>query len=110
MSYSIHITASAERDVINASNYIKFTLKNPQAAENLLDEIESKINSLADFPNRNRLVDDPVLSSWNIHFEHVKNYLVFYTISEARKEVIIVRFLYKKSNWSAILKQGFPLI
>ena len=37
MSYSIHITATAERDILRAADYIKFTLKNPTAAEHLLD-------------------------------------------------------------------------
>jgi plasmid stabilization system protein ParE len=48
VSYSIHITAAAERDMINASDYIDFTLKNPKAADDLLDEAETKINKLAD--------------------------------------------------------------
>ena len=29
MSYSIHITATAERDILRAADYIEFTLKNP---------------------------------------------------------------------------------
>lgn len=37
MSYSIHITATAERDILRAADYIEFTLKNPTAAEHLLD-------------------------------------------------------------------------
>jgi toxin ParE1/3/4 len=40
----------------------------------------------------------------------VNNYLAFYTIDEEKKTVIIVRFLYQKSNWTSILRQGFPLI
>lgn len=110
MSYSLHITASAERDIINASDYIEFTLKNPQAADNLLDSFESKINSLADFPNRNPLVDDPVLSSWNIRFITINGYLAFYIVFKEKKLVTIVRVLYHKSNWPAILKQGFSLV
>ena len=35
MSYSIHITATAERDILRAADYIEFTLKNPTAAEHL---------------------------------------------------------------------------
>jgi hypothetical protein len=34
-------------------------------------------------------------------------YLAFYTISEEEHLVIVVRFLFKKSNWNAILRQGF---
>ena len=45
MSYSIHITATAERDILRAADYIKFTLKNPTAAEHLLDAA-TKTNQL----------------------------------------------------------------
>lgn len=37
MSYTIHVTATAERDILRAANYIEFSLKNPTAAEHLLD-------------------------------------------------------------------------
>jgi plasmid stabilization system protein ParE len=110
MSYNIHITSSAERDLIHAADYIEFNLKNSKAADDLLDEAEKQINSLSGFPEKFRLVDDPVLASWGIRFVIVKGYLAFYTISEEENRVILVRFLFHKSNWNAILRQGFSLI
>ena len=110
MSYSIHITATAERDMINASNHIEFVLKNPKAADDLLDAAELKISSLADFPQKFKLVDDPVLASWGVRFVVVNGYLAFYVIAENTQKVIIVRFLFQKSNWTAILRHGFPLV
>jgi plasmid stabilization system protein ParE len=110
MSYDIHITSAAERDLIRAADHIEFNLKNPKAADDLLDEADEQINSLADFPEKFRLVDDPVLASWGIRFVIVKGYLAFYTISEEDNRVIVVRFLFQKSNWNSILRQGFSLI
>lgn len=110
MSYQIHITSVAERDIINAADHIELILKNPKAADDLLNEAEKQINSLSEFPEKFKLVDDPVLSSWGIRFVTVKNYMAFYTIDETNKLVIIVRFLYQKSNWIAILHRGVPLI
>lgn len=110
MSYNIHITATAERDMINASDYIEFVLKNPKAADDLLDEAELKINSLSDFPEKFKLVDDPVLASWGVRFVVVNGYLAFYIISEKNRQITIVRFLFQKSNWITILRQGFPLV
>ena len=52
----------------------------------------------------------PVLASWGIRFVIINNYLAFYTIDEEKQTVIIVRFLYQKSNWTSILRQGFSLI
>ena len=37
MSYQVHITSTAEHDIMRAADYIEFTLKNPNAADNLLD-------------------------------------------------------------------------
>lgn len=110
MNYDIHITNAARRDLLNAVDYIEFVLKNPKAADELLDEIEKRINSLADFPEKFRLVDDTVLSSWGIRFIMVDNYLAFYIIDDKKNMVIIVRFLYQKSDWNAILHQGISLI
>lgn len=110
MSYHIHITSAAERDLNRAADHIEFVLKNPKAADDLLDEAEKQINSLSDFPEKFRLVDDPILSSWGIRFVIVNGYLAFYTISEESKTVIIVRFLFQKSNWNAILRQGIALL
>lgn len=110
MSYRIHITSAAERDLNRAADHIEFILKNPEAADDLLDEAEKQINSLSEFPEKSRLVDDPVLSSWGIRFAIVKGYLAFYTISEEEQLVIIVRFLFQKSDWNSILRQGFSLI
>lgn len=110
MTYSVFITATAERDMINASDHIEFVLKNPQAADDLLVAATEHISTLSDFPQKHQLVDEPVLASWGIRFVVVNNYLAFYVISEETKQVIIVRFLYQKSNWNAILHQGISLI
>ena len=96
--------------MINASNHIEFVLKNPKAADDLLDEAERKISSLADFPQKFKLVDDPVLASWGVRFVVINGYLAFYVIAENVQKVIIVRFLFQKSNWTTILRQGFPLL
>lgn len=110
MSYNIHITATAEHDILRAADYIEFTLKKPTAAEHLLDAVTEQINSLGDMPEKLRLVDDPVLANWEIRFVIINNYLAFYTIDKEKQMVIVVRFLYQKSNWNSILRQGFSLI
>ncbi len=109
MKYTINITHTAERDIMNAADYIEFTLKNPTAVDFLLDEVSNRVNSLTDFPEKFSLVDDPVLASWGIRFIIINNYLAFYTIDTKRHLVTIVRFLYQKSNWNTILRKGFSL-
>lgn len=94
----------------DASDHIEFVLKNPKAADELLDEAEWKINTLSLFPEKHPLMDEPLLASWGIRFIRIKNYLAFYVVSIEEKKVSIVRFLYEKRNWEAILKCGFSLI
>lgn len=107
MNYEIHITKTAEQDLVNAADYISLVLYNPQAADDLLDEVERKTAGLSQFPQQFSLVDDPVLKAWGVRFVPVNNYLIFYTVSETEKRVNIIRFLYGKRNWISILKQGF---
>ena len=109
MRYNIHITKIADADLNSAIDYIDNILLNPQAADNLLNETEKKLMDLATFPEKYALVTDPVLNTWGIHLTTVKNYLVFYTISEEEKCVYIIRFLHSKQNWNAILGHGFSL-
>ncbi len=110
MNYDIYITLSAEKDLSRAADYIEFTLKNPQAADHLLDEAERQLNALSRFPKQHPLVDDSILASWGIRFTQVGNYLAFYTVSDKESIVRVVRFLYEKSDWGSILKLGFSLI
>ena len=107
MTYQIHITKTAERDIAGAAEYIEYTLKNPPAADNLLDKAEEKISALSEFPQNHAIVDDPVLSAWGIRFTVINNYLAFFTI--LGDTVYIVRFLYGKRDWISILKQGFTI-
>ena len=104
MNYSIHITKKAERDLNEATDYIEFTLLNPQAADNLLDKVEEVISKLAFLPEKYKTVDDPILAAWGIRLIVINNYLAFYIIDEDTKTVHIVRFLYGKRNWMSILR------
>ncbi len=104
MNYTIHITSAAKRDIMQAADCIEFVLKNPKAADDLLDETEKKINSLSEFPEKFQLVGDPVLASWGIRLIVINNYLAFYKISKKNMQIHIVRFLYQKSNWISLLR------
>ena len=104
MKYQVHITERAQRDLESAADYIEYTLLNPTAADELLDAAEDALASLSDMPQRIMLVTDEVLAAWGIRFILVKNYLGFYVIDEARQVVHIIRFLYMKRDWQAILR------
>lgn len=106
MSYQVLVSAVAERDIVAVADYIEFALKNPAAANRLLEKVEIQISSLSELPCRTRLLDDPVLASWGVRCVTVDNYLAFYTVNESDRTVTILRFLYRKSNWAQILRLG----
>ena len=91
MSYHLHITSVAERDISQAADYIEFVLKNPKAADALLEETDQKINALLPFPQEHPIVEDKLLAAWGIRFTQIKNYLAFYVIEE--NQVTVIRFL-----------------
>ena len=62
MKYNIHVTQAAERDMANAYDYIDLVLKNPTAADKLLDVADEKIGALAEFPHKFEVVSDKLLS------------------------------------------------
>ena len=106
MSYTINITAPALLDIQKALTYIVLNLQNKTAADNLYITINSKINNLPNFPNKYPLVNDPKLLYQQIRYIPVDNYLIFYIIDEAKRQIQILRFLYAKSNWLSILKHN----
>lgn len=106
MKYYLLITSIAQHDISEAADYIEFVLKNPKAAEDLLEEADQKINALLPFPTQHPVVKDKLLATWGVRFVTVKNYLAFYVIR--KNQITVIRFLYAKSNWLSILKSGFP--
>ena len=104
MKFRVDITETAKNDMIEAAEYIDYVLKNPQAADNLMEAVEKEIGSLTAFPERYAVLDDSVLSSFNVRFVRVKDYLAFYVIMEDEKLVVILRFLHMRRDWTEILK------
>ncbi len=104
MMYQVHITERAQRDMESAADYIEYTLLNPTAADELLDAAEETLAGLADMPQRIMLATDEVLAAWGIRFVRVKNYLGFCIIEEEHRIVHVIRFLYMKRDWQAILR------
>jgi len=106
MNYSVYITDLAEKDILSTVKYITDALKNPVAANNLLDEIERREKILEDTPEIYPFVNDEYLSGKGIRYVIIKNYLMFYTIDEDNKFINVIRFLYGRRNWINILRKN----
>jgi plasmid stabilization system protein ParE len=105
MNYSLNITDIAEEDILDTVKYITNVLKNPIAANNLLDEIERHEKMLEDTPGIYPFVNDEYLAGKGLKYVKIKNFLMFYTINEKNKTVNVIRFLYGRREWKSILMQ-----
>ena len=103
--YRLKISKSYDLDVDSCYDYIKDTLKNPKAADDLIAKIIDKLNKIRENPKIRPLVRDEYLAGLGYRLITVKNYMIFYIIGEDNKHLKIIRFLYCKRDWMTILKE-----
>ena len=103
--YQIKFTSLAEKDLNSSYDYIYEVLKNPHAAENLVLETEHTLSKISDMPYSCSMVSDPYLKKLGIRFLPIQNYVAFFIIEEDFKEIIVLRFLYGKREWTSLLKE-----
>jgi toxin ParE1/3/4 len=103
MIYQVITTRRALSDMDKIHLYIAAELYAPQAADNLIDEMEQRINELATMPKRYALVVDERLARLGIRKIPVNNYLVFYRVNEQTRRVTVVRVLYGAMDWVHLL-------
>ena len=102
-SYSLKLTPKAGEDLEQIYSYISEKLFESNAANNLLEKIESSIMKLKDFPFSSNLVSDEFLKSKGYRKLIVENYIVFYLVNESEKQVVIIRILYCAQNYQDFL-------
>ena len=102
-TYSVHISELAEGDLKEIGSYIAKELLEPTIALKLVDKIGDAALSLEEMPQRNALVADERLSTSGIRKQLVDNYIIFYVISEEKKTVMVIRILYGRRDWLALL-------
>jgi len=76
-SYNVVITEAAQRDLLDIFDYITFELREPDSASRLLSKIRSKVNSLEEFPERNKLISEPKYEEQKIRWCPVRELCYF---------------------------------
>jgi toxin ParE1/3/4 len=94
--YEIKYLPLARDDLIKTINYITTKLKAPKAANDLLNEIETSILRLEQFPFCCRLYKQYKDIKKEYRLLPVKNYAIFYVVEQSVVE--IHRVLYAKMN------------
>jgi len=102
-NYGLKFTSIAEEDLDEIYGYISTKLFAEMAAANLMDKIENAIKRLARFPFSCSLASDKLLKNKGYRKLIVDNYIVFYLLNEAEKQVIIMRVLYGASKYQDVL-------
>jgi toxin ParE1/3/4 len=103
MKHTVIVTGPALRDMRAAAAYIAGVLKDPDAAERLLDAAEKAVAALAVSPCRHPKVKDSWLAGRGVRFFPVRNHIVVYAVRETKRQVVVLRFLYGRRDWISLL-------
>lgn len=104
MKYKVEYLPIAKQDMVEIVNYISHTLNNPNAATRLAEEMVKKADSLSDFPYLCPSYTPIRSLSHDYRKLIVKNYIMFYWVSEESKTITIARVIYAKRDFAALLK------
>lgn len=88
----------AERDLLEALDYIADTLDAPKAARDLLDAFDETVKQLAEFPYACELYRSDRPMQDEIRKVPVKNFVLYYAVFQDRVE--IRRFLHGRRDRS----------
>lgn len=102
-TYTLKLAEAAVGDLEGIANYIAVELQEPGAALGQIGRIKEAVLTLQEMPERHSLVADKQLAEKGIRKFLVDNYLVFYTVDNAKQVVNIVRILYGRRKWENIL-------
>ena len=98
--YTLEITASAERDLDEITDYVGNTLFNPPAAMAILDEFERVSETLEDNPEIFPLCSDGRLAELGYRKAIVRAYILVYEIVESTRVVRVLRIFHESENYS----------
>ena len=91
----------SRRDLDEIFEYISSELENPAAAHETVNAILDGAESLEGFPFVGSLVEGIPFLKEGYRFLPVRNYLIFYRITDT--QVFVDRILYKKRDYSQLL-------
>lgn len=98
--FTLEITESAESDLDRITDYLGYTLANPQAALDLLDEIDRTSHALEATPELFPLCADTRLMELGYRKAVVKSYILVYEIDSDNRLVRVLRFFHSSENYA----------
>ena len=105
--YEVMIESTAMQDLRGIFIYISDRLYAPESAQRVYRSIKRAVLSLDDMPARFPLVREEPYASLGVRFMPVENYNAFYVINEGTKTVHVIRIVYNRREWQALLTMDF---
>ncbi|MBR2214314.1 MAG: type II toxin-antitoxin system RelE/ParE family toxin [Selenomonadaceae bacterium] len=98
MNYKVEIPLRVHEQMLRIASYIQEELMAPQAAKNVLANLEGAILSLDLFPERVPLSRDENMRSRGIRCMAVQNFLIYFWIDEENMQVNIINVIYGRRS------------
>ncbi len=108
--YTVEITRSATEDLRGIFRYIRDAFSAPDTALEQFGRIGAGISGLAHSPERFALLPKELFPNMNIRRMPIDNYLVFYSVDQEALRVNVLRVLYTRRDWAAILNTEQALL
>lgn len=97
--YEVKLYARAYRDMEDIYAYIANNLHGPNAAQNIIDEIENAVFSLELMPERGAVRRSGIYANRDYRQLFVGNYIIVYRVKKEEKQVHIVTVRYAPSSF-----------
>ena len=101
--YKVIDTRESIRDVRSLAVYMRFSLKNSQAAQNFLKNYYKQVENLLIFPYGYRGTGI-IYQGYEIRIKPFSTYNIFFSINEKTHQIIILRILKNRQDWNSILQ------
>lgn len=96
--YEVKITRQALDQMKEIIHYVSHNLMSPDVANHLLDQLQSNILKLSNFPKRHMLVEEEPWRTEGIRRFVVQNFLVYYWVDDEKSEVHVTAVVYNKRD------------
>lgn len=103
--YKVKITRQARAQLQEIRDYIATTFLELGTARRMVQLLRAEITSLADMPERIKLIDEEPWRSHGFRKIRVKNYYVYFWINEDKKQVQVVAVIYVKRKQARQLEK-----
>ena len=99
--YSYEFSPLAEYDLNEIFDYIALELSSPQAAEQLIENIQTAVESVCEFPFSRPLLNNLSLQKKGYRLLTVQSFNLFYVVES--QIVVIRRILHGRRNYESLL-------